>query len=456
MNFTQIFSVVGLIHVAAYAQPINLKGHVYKGSNLPLPNAVVTILGTGSKDTTDAQGAYSFDLDFSAVRPGNSASQAPNISLKNSELRFQLENAATLTVEAFDVHGSLLGRFEKRNISAGQYRFDIARLVRGGRLTLIRASVGNQAKVFRSLPLFDNPRSTLHSLEPVAFHEGVNRENGLAKRSAVVDSVKFEAGGFAPKTSGLPSYEAVVDVSLERMTTDLAEFSFFLTSQEGLFKLAKTFSGSEKGFGGDLRYGLTGIGSGLKGADKICEALAESSLPGSKAKGWRAFLSATADGNGKQVNAIDRIGEGPWYDRLGRLVANDKAGLLSTRPAGSSEIINDLPNEFGVPNHRPDPTLPEVDNHLTMTGSNNLGKLYGANSTCGDWTSVQARPGPRVGMSWPQAAGMPLKNWISEWEQAGCEAGFDLDPSTGAGTKNDFSVGKGGGYGGYYCFALIP
>jgi hypothetical protein len=278
----------------------------------------------------------------------------------------------------------------------------------------------------------------------------------LAKRSAVIDSVKFEAGGFAPKTAGLPSYDAEVDASLERMTSDLAEFSFFVTGKEGLYKLAQAFSGSEKGFGGDFRYGNTGLGSGLKGADKICEALAETSLPGSKAKLWRAFLSATADGNGKQVNAIDRIGEGPWYDRLGRLFANDKAGLLSTRPAGSAEIINDLPNEFGVPNHRPDPTLPEVDNHLTLTGSDKLGQLYGPASTCEDWTSTQARPGPRVGMSWPQAGGFPLKNWISEWDQTGCEAGFDLASNTGAGSNNDYSVGKGGGYGGFYCFALIP
>jgi hypothetical protein len=59
-------------------------------------------------------------------------------------------------------------------------------------------------------------------------------------------------------------------------------------------------------------------------------------------------------------------------------------------------------------------------------------------------------------MSWPQAGGFPLKNWISEWDQTGCEAGFDLASNTGAGSKNDYSVGKGGGYGGFYCFALIP
>ena len=34
----------------------------------------------------------------------------------------------------------------------------------------------------------------------------------------------------------------------------------------------------------------------------------------------RAFLSVSANANGQQENAIDRIGNGPWYDRLGRVV----------------------------------------------------------------------------------------------------------------------------------------
>ena len=38
-------------------------------------------------------------------------------------------------------------------------------------------------------------------------------------------------------------------------------------------------------------------------------------MPGAGQKPWRAFLSATAGEDGKQVNAIDRIGDGPWYDR---------------------------------------------------------------------------------------------------------------------------------------------
>lgn len=74
-----------------------------------------------------------------------------------------------------------------------------------------------------------------------------------------------------------------------------SSFSFFVTSQARLFALAQTFNGSSKGFGGDLRYGETGVGAGLRGADDICTAIAEASAPGD-GKTLHAFLSATNDG----------------------------------------------------------------------------------------------------------------------------------------------------------------
>jgi hypothetical protein len=228
-------------------------------------------------------------------------------------------------------------------------------------------------------------------------------------------------------------------------------FSFFVTSLEALRKLSK----SQEGFGGDLRYGETGANAGLRGADKICTEIAESSMPGSGAKQWRAFLSATDDGTGKPVHAIERIGQGPWYDRLGRLVAMNLTDLNNDRPKGADPaIINDFPNETGTPNHDPDGTG-QVDNHDMLTGSTNKGMLYGdAKATCKDWTSAVGADGkPRVGHSWPrQGSGV---NWMSCLNEAGCAPGVSLiemgppDPSMP-------TVGSGGGYGGFYCFALSP
>ncbi|WP_437482112.1 hypothetical protein WME75_40180 [Sorangium sp. So ce1014] len=241
------------------------------------------------------------------------------------------------------------------------------------------------------------------------------------------------------------------------------KFSFFVTSLVAM----REQSGSQDGFGGDLRFGETGPGAGLRGADKICATIAEKSLPGAGGKTWRAFLSAAAGEDGKQVDAIDRIGEGPWYDRLGRLIASNKQDLLGERPAGAEGLGDDLPNEDGVPNHQPDPSQPEVDNHDTMTGSDEEGRLFGSTATCSDWTSAAAdrNSKPRLGHSWPRnfggggpggpGGGFNMAHWMSAHDAAGCTPGVNLVDAGGPG-QGATSVGSGGGYGGIYCFALTP
>jgi hypothetical protein len=200
-------------------------------------------------------------------------------------------------------------------------------------------------------------------------------------------------------------------------------------------------------------------------------------MPGAGQKTWRAFLSATADENGNQVDAIDRVGEGPWYDRRGRLVAASKEDLLTERPTGIDPAIkDDLPNEDGVPNHQPDPSQPEVDNHDTLTGTNANGRLYGATATCNDWTGNAGTEGkPRVGHSWPRYGGPggstgpggpggpgdpgggdgSMANWMSALDESGCAPGVNLI-ETGGPQPGSNTVGSGGGYGGFYCFAVAP
>jgi hypothetical protein len=255
----------------------------------------------------------------------------------------------------------------------------------------------------------------------------------------------------------------------------LAKFSFFIVSYAAIQK----FAGNTKGLGGDFRHGETGAGAGLRGADKMCSEVAEGSMAGAGAKKWRAFLSATAGEDGKQVNAVERIGSGPWYDRLGRLFANNLDELYYDRPKNADAAIKmDLPNENGVLNQNPDKTG-NVDNHDILTGTDNKGKLYSSTSTCKDWTSTSTTDGqPRVGHSWPTmtngcsttdtrtgggsggsgggfpGGGMGMCNWMSALDESGCAPGVNLVQNGGPG--RDGTVGSGGGYGGFYCFALTP
>lgn len=220
-------------------------------------------------------------------------------------------------------------------------------------------------------------------------------------------------------------------------------FSFFVTSMAGLLELAP----DAQGFGGDLSYNGQ---SGVLGADELCKALAESSMTGAGSKGWKAFLSTTTE------DAIDRIAGGPWFDRQGRKVAADKSGLTSTRPTSADPaIVDDLPNESGVPNHLdagPECTANNScrDNHDVLTGSDENGRHRPG--TCDDWTSVTALGEPMVGHSWPAQSG---KGWLRAHTAGGCGRSVKVQQA-GAPMPGDLTVGAGGGYGGFYCFASTP
>jgi hypothetical protein len=133
-----------------------------------------------------------------------------------------------------------------------------------------------------------------------------------------------------------------------------------------------------------------------------------------------------------------------------------KSALLNARPQGADPaIINDLPNEDGIPNQQPDPSQSPVNNHHVLTGSDTSGKLYlnSVNSTCKDWTTTEANAGrPRIGFSFPAGN---RQHWISGQDEGGCGAGTVLVDYGGSDPSNPI-VGSGGGYGGFYCFARTP
>jgi hypothetical protein len=269
---------------------------------------------------------------------------------------------------------------------------------------------------------------------------GTPAANGGRGGAAVAGAGGADAGGSAGAQAGAGGLASS------------AKFSFFLTSVAAMKELSK----NPMGFGGDLRFGKA---TGLEGADEICRLIAEKSLPGSGSKGWRAFLSATAGGaSGGPVHAKDRIGDGPWYDRLERLVAANKADLLQDRPRGADPaIINDLPNESGVPNHTdgaPGCTGNACpDNHQVLTGTNAMGMVYSMDkaSTCNDWTSSMPAGKPWCGHSWPrQGSGT---NWMSSVADGGCAPCVSLMEMGGVKAQ---CVGSAGGYGGFYCLASTP
>jgi hypothetical protein len=47
-----------------------------------------------------------------------------------------------------------------------------------------------------------------------------------------------------------------------------------------------------------------------------------------------------------------------------------------------------------------------------------------------------------------------MNNWMSALDEGGCGAGINLNEMSGP--DQGVTVGVGGGYGGFYCFALNP
>jgi hypothetical protein len=429
----------------AYAKTVNLSGTISNQKGSPIAKAIVNLASQKLADTTDSKGAYSLMSTEVTIAPTPLLASADRISLNQGIIRLNLTKPAPVRIDLYDMRGALLERAFDREASAGEYQFNLMANPFAGAMMVIRVSIAAYTSTFRYLPLTRN----LHAASSGAASFSIER--GLAKVQSGVDSLIVSAAGFITKTVIITSYETTQNITLDSNTSSLAKFSFFITSLKALQKL----SNNSKGFGGNFSFGKTGQGAGLSGADSICQCIAETSMPGSKVKQWRAFLSVTKDASGSKVNAIDRIGNGPWYDRLGRVVSPDKAGLLATRPNADAAIKNDLPNEDGIPNHRPDPNAAAVDNHHMVTGSNTSGQLNSTTSasTCEDWTSTTSSGKPRCGFSWPRSMAKTTgsggaSHWISGFDASGCAPSVESTSMTG--------IGGGGGYGGFYCFALQP
>ena len=198
-----------------------------------------------------------------------------------------------------------------------------------------------------------------------------------------------------------------------------------------------------------MNFFLTSVGSGdganlggVAGADRHCQALAQAAGAGGKA--WRAYLSApdrgdpTAAGGQASVNARDRIGQGPWYNHGGRMIAKNLSDLHGdTLPeARKGNLISKMTaltetgKQINGVGDRP-------NKHDILTGSQLDGRTYsdGEDHTCDNWSSND-EGSAQVGHHDRTSPGS-----IS-WNSA--------HPSRGCSQEN---LQSSGGDGLFYCFA---
>jgi hypothetical protein len=427
---------------------VNFSGIVTDSAGTPIPAAAIKLENGGLTTTTGADGRFTLTNGTALLK---ALPQAPIAAIHDGSLFLSLAEKSQVTITAYGTRGEALSSFERR-LDAGSHSLRLPQVGTGVRFFKVKS--GTDETMLNAFTTEGASGSAAMGFRESPSHSGLAKQARTA--AAYYDVLSVTKTGFLKGYLSISNSD-ISDIKIKMLKDNSPKFSFFVTSMKVLQDLADTTAG----FGGDFRFGETGPGAGLRGADKICATIAERSMPGSSVKGWRAFLSVTADAYGKQVDAIDRIGEGPWYDRLGRMLAPKKADLLAVRPMNGDPTIQlDLPNENGIPNHRPDPNKPPEDNHHMVTGSTTAGKLKGATNTCKDWTTSvgsAANGKPTCGFAWPRGGQVSNSgsNWMSTYDAPGCAAGIEITEGGGA-PPGSIIIGGGGGYGGFYCFALNP
>jgi hypothetical protein len=200
---------------------------------------------------------------------------------------------------------------------------------------------------------------------------------------------------------------AIAASACTSMSTPSSPMSFFISS---------TGSGQGADFGG------------LAGADKHCQALA--SAAGAGQRNWRAYLSASAVGASPAVDARSRIGNGPWRNAKGELIANDLNELHGTNMLTKQTALTE---KGEVTNGRGD----TPNRHDILTGSTADGRATEA--TCNNWTSSSngsAIVGHHDRMGLDESA--PAKSWNASHPSRGC---------------SDEALAMSGSAGLLYCFA---
>ena len=204
----------------------------------------------------------------------------------------------------------------------------------------------------------------------------------------------------------------------------------------GAAAIALALSGAVGAQSANMTFFVTSAGSGkgadfggLAGADKLCQTLA--AAVGAGGKTWRAYLSTQGAG---AVNAKDRIGDGPWQNAKGVVVAKNNAELHGTNNLNKQTALNEKGE--GV-NGRGD----TPNQHDIVTGTQPDGTAFAGSDdkTCGNWTksgegSAIVGHHDRTGVD----TSPPALSWNSSHPSRGC---------------SDPALVSTGGAGKLYCFA---
>jgi hypothetical protein len=196
----------------------DISGKVSAQAGGPIKGATVKLVRNGATATTGADGMYALATTDVKTLPAPQP-QNTDITLQKGFLNFSLPEEAPVKYEIFDVKGSLLKKEVLKNAQKGIYRLDIAENTRSTALLVIKASIGKKEKTFNYLPL--NSNNVVHAQNRFS----TPKSGGLAKITAVADTIKVTADGYKAQAIAITSYDMVVNVTMKPADGDCGEFT---------------------------------------------------------------------------------------------------------------------------------------------------------------------------------------------------------------------------------------
>ncbi|HEY7217114.1 MAG TPA: lectin [Candidatus Binatia bacterium] len=212
----------------------------------------------------------------------------------------------------------------------------------------------------------------------------------------------------------------------------LLSLSWMVSSQEPKNNMTFFITSVGSGKGADL--------GGLAGADKHCQALAQTVGAGNHT--WHAYLSTSPADGKPAVNARDRIGKGPWQNAKGVVIAKDVYDLHSNNNKINKETgLSEKGETINASGDKP-------NMHDILTGSQPDGRAFtGAEDrTCRNWTS--STTGVAM-LGHHNRQGLRDDESSRSWNSS--------HPSRDAGASSGCSqegLRSSGGNGLFYCFAV--
>ena len=184
-------------------------------------------------------------------------------------------------------------------------------------------------------------------------------------------------------------------------------------------------TGAGPGKGADL--------GGIEGADQYCQTLAQ--RHGAGGKTWHAYLSTQEAAGKPAVNARDRIGNGPWQNAKGEVIAQNADDLHSNNNKLTADtILTERGTKVSGVGFTP-------VWHDVLTGSQPDGRAFpgNINMTCNNWSSSEFG---KAALGHSDRRGLAdneyARSWNASHQSRGC---------------SQADLAATGGNGLFYCFA---